>query len=110
MIAMLFGINQTYSVANAQEESKHIIVEVGSQKFDAILTNEEAAKEFYGKLPMTLNMSELNGNEKYYYMNQSIPTNNQVGGKIKTGDFRLYDGDCLVWFYKPFTTSYRYTN
>lgn len=58
---------------------------------------------------MKIKMSELNGNEKYYYMNQSIPTNNQVGGKIKTGDFRLYDGDCLVWFYKPFTTSYRYT-
>lgn len=110
MIAMLFGINQTYSLASAQEEPKHIIVEVGSQKFDAILTNEEAAKEFYGKLPMTLNMSELNGNEKYNYMQDSYTTNTKVANTIENGDIKLYGSSCMVLFYKTFSSGYSYTD
>ena len=31
-------------------------------------------KELINKLPLTINMSELNGNEKYYYFNDNFTT------------------------------------
>ena len=54
-------------------------------------------------------MSELHGNEKYYYFNESLPTNSERIGNINTGDLMLYGSDCLVLFYKSFSTSYSYT-
>lgn len=110
MFAVLFGINQTDRVAIAQEKDKHIIVEIGSQKFDAVLTNEEAANEFYGKLPLTLNMSELNGNEKYNYLPDSYTTNSKVANTIENGDIKLYGSSCMVLFYKTFSSGYSYTD
>ena len=61
------------------------------------------------KLPMTINMSELNGNEKYYYFSDSLPTDAKKPSKINTGDIMLYGDDCLVLFYKSFSTVYSYT-
>lgn len=58
---------------------------------------------------MTLNMSELNGNEKYHYLNSTLPTNAACPGTIQNGDILLYGNNCIVVFYKRFTTSYSYT-
>ncbi|MDO5157070.1 MAG: cyclophilin-like fold protein [Eubacteriales bacterium] len=110
MLALLFTINQTYSVVIAQETDKHIIVEIGSQKYDAILTNEDAASEFYGKLPLTFEMSELNGNEKYNYMTENYSTNAKVANTIENGDIKLYGSSCMVLFYKTFSSGYSYTD
>ena len=60
-------------------------------------------------LPHELNMEELNGNEKYVYLNTSLPTNPYNPKKINTGDVMLYGNNCLVIFYKSFETSYSYT-
>lgn len=60
-------------------------------------------------MPLTINMSELHGNEKYYYFNQSLPTNSERIGNIENGDLMLYGSDCLVLFYESFSTSYTYT-
>ena len=46
---------------------------------------------------------------KYYYFNDSMPTNSQRVGSINTGDIMLYGSDCLVLFYESFSTSYSYT-
>lgn len=54
-------------------------------------------------------MRELNGNEKYYYLNSSLPTNAQKVGYINAGDVMLYGNSCLVIFYESFATSYSYT-
>ena len=54
-------------------------------------------------------MDELNGNEKYYYMTSSLPTNSKRVGNIETGDIMLYGSDCLVIFYESFNTPYSYT-
>lgn len=54
-------------------------------------------------------MSELNGNEKYYYFEETLPSNATQIGTIQTGDIMLYGSDCLVLFYDTFSTSYRYT-
>lgn len=82
---------------------------VGNKTFTAALCDNEAAKRFKEQLPMTLNMSELNGNEKYYYLSGSLPTNSSRPSGIHEGDFMLYGNNCLVLFYKSFSTSYSYT-
>ena len=54
-------------------------------------------------------MSELNGNEKYVYLDKSLLTNPSNPKQINTGDVMLYGNNCLVIFYKSFETSYSYT-
>ena len=54
-------------------------------------------------------MNELNGNEKYVYLNNSLPTNSYNPKRINSGDIMLYGNNCLVIFYESFDTSYSYT-
>ena len=60
-------------------------------------------------LPLSLDMKELNGNEKYFYLSDSLPTNTENVGTINAGDIMLYGSDCIVLFYETFNTSYSYT-
>ena len=86
-----------------------ITVTVGGQTFSATLEDSETARALAQLLPLTLDMSELNGNEKYFYLDQSLPTNAKNPGQIHTGDLMLYGDNCLVLFYESFSTSYSYT-
>ena len=60
-------------------------------------------------LPMTINMSELNGNEKYFDLPVNLPTNASNPGTIQSGDLMIYGSNTLVLFYKTFSSSYGYT-
>ena len=91
------------------EESMRLNIKVGDKNFTATLESNNTTKSLLEKLPLTINMSELHGNEKYYYFNESLPTNSERIGNINTGDLMLYGSDCLVLFYKSFSTSYSYT-
>lgn len=86
-----------------------IKIKVNSQAFTATLLDNSSAKAFKEILPLTINMIELNGNEKYYDLTQSIQTNPSNTGNIKNGDLMLYGSKTLVLFYKTFSTSYSYT-
>lgn len=86
-----------------------IKIKVGSQTFTATLLDNNSAKAFKEMLPMTINMIELNGNEKYYDLPNSLPTNSSNPQTIKNGDLMLYGSKTLVLFYKTFSTSYSYT-
>lgn len=92
-----------------RKQVKTVDVIVNGKKFQAEMADTAAAKELAKRLPMTINMKELNGNEKYYYLSSGLPANENVSGQIKTGDIMLYGSDCLVFFYKNFRTSYQYT-
>ncbi len=107
-----------------RKQEKTVDVIVNGKKFQAKLADTAAAKELAKKLPMTINMKELNGNEKYCYLSFDLPANEtpsgdtsmpfgkndeNVSGQIRTGDIMLYGSDCLVFFYKNFRTSYQYT-
>jgi hypothetical protein len=65
--------------------------------------------EFKRRLPLTIDMSELNGNEKLYRFSTSLPTNASNPGTIQTSDLMLYGSNTLVLFYQTFSTSYSYT-
>ncbi|GAA6256332.1 hypothetical protein F070042J6_21840 [Bacteroides sp. f07] len=54
-------------------------------------------------------MSELNGNEKLFYLQNSLPTASFNPRTIQTGDLMLYSSTCVVLFYESFSTPYTYT-
>ncbi|MCD7777277.1 MAG: hypothetical protein LUH47_02080 [Clostridiales bacterium] len=91
------------------EDSLNISINIGNSTFTAELYDNESAKAFMDMLPVTVTMNELNGNEKYYYFDETFPTNTQSVGYINAGDLMLYGNNCLVLFYDSFSTSYRYT-
>lgn len=86
-----------------------ITITAGGTAFYAELYDTQAAREFAEMLPITVDMRELHGNEKYYSMQESLTGNASRPGTIHTGDLMLYGTDCLVLFYADFSTSYAYT-
>lgn len=81
----------------------------GTRRFVVNLEGNPSARAFAQLLPMTLDMPDLNGNEKHARLPSSLPTNPMQPGTIRTGDVMLYGNDTLVVFYKTFRSSYSYT-
>lgn len=92
-----------------EDNDLSITITANGRTFSANLYDNETAREFKSRLPFTLDMSELNGNEKYYCLPEVLPRNSSVPSGIKAGDIMLYGSDCLVIFYESFSTSYSYT-
>jgi hypothetical protein len=84
-------------------------IKVGSHTFTATLYDNASAAAFKAMLPMTVNMVELNRNEKYVDLSKDLPVNASNPGTILAGDLMLYGANTLVLFYKTFSTSYSYT-
>ena len=87
----------------------NIQIKVGNKRFTATLEDNATAKAFKAVLRMTIQMTELNGNEKYFRLSVDLPTNASNPGTIQTGDLMIYGQNTLVLFYKSFPTSYSYT-
>ena len=94
---------------NNQMENTSVIITVNGKEFNAVFYNNETANAFINMLPLTLNMNELNGNEKYYNLSTTLPVNSERVGSIKKGDIMLYGSNCIVVFYESFNTPYSYT-
>ena len=94
---------------NNQMENTSVIITVNGKEFNAVFYNNETANAFINMMPLTLNMSELNGNEKYYNLSTTLPVNSERVGSIKKGDIMLYGSNCIVIFYESFDTPYSYT-
>lgn len=86
-----------------------INIKVGSKTFTATLLDNNAAKVFKEMLPMTISMTELNGDEKYHDLPKNLPTKSANPGTTKKGDLMLFGSRTLVLFYKTRSTSYSYT-
>ncbi len=91
---------------NDGENMTSINITIGDKVFEAVLYDNETSKAFAEKLPVTYDMSELNGNEKYFYMENSLPADDIDLEKINTGDIMLYNSNYLVFFYDTFVPSY----
>ncbi|MBP5560517.1 MAG: hypothetical protein J6X70_01750 [Muribaculaceae bacterium] len=104
LIAILFSV-----VAQINAEVMKINVIIGDKTFTATISETETGRAFYNMLPLTLNMNELNGNEKYCYLDTSLPTASYRPGTIKAGDLLLYGSTCVVLFYETFSSSYSYS-
>jgi hypothetical protein len=84
-------------------------IRIGSDTFTATLFENPTTTAFVARLPLTVSMTELNGNEKYYDLPQNLPTNAFNISTAQAGDLVLYNANTLVLFYETFSTSYRYT-
>lgn len=84
-------------------------LKIGDKDFVLKLYNNPSVQALLKKMPLKLDMKDLNKNEKYNYFTENLPSSSESIKNIKTGDFMLYGSDCLVVFYKDFQTSYNYT-
>ncbi len=82
---------------------------INDKEFNIILEDNKTVKELMKMLPLEVLMNELNGNEKYYYLEKTLPTDSKRVEKIQTGDVMLFGNNYLVIFYESFKTSYSYT-
>lgn len=82
---------------------------INDKSYKVSLENNETVKELINMLPMTITMDDLNSNEKYCYLDKSLPTNSQSVETINRGDLMLFGNNCIVLFYETFSTSYQYT-
>ncbi len=102
--------NQAENNANNLDEViRSVKVTINNKEYTLTLEDNETARSFANLLPREFNMSELNGNEKYIYIDSSLPTNSSNPKQIHSGDVMLYEDNCLVIFYQSFDTSYSYT-
>ncbi|HEY5891945.1 MAG TPA: cyclophilin-like fold protein [Chthoniobacterales bacterium] len=100
------GVAQNDNKNTAENQMK---VQIGSKTFTATLYDNATATAFKAMLPLTLDMSDVNRNEKYFKFSKNLPTNDSNPGAIHTGDLMIWSSRGLVLFYKSFSTSSSYT-
>lgn len=101
----------TQSPGNAKNSEgdamKTIIITVGDSTFQAKLYDNETTRALLAQFPLRLNMSELNGKEKYYNSPENLPaTVTEQPATIQAGEIMLWSSNVLVLFYNTFPNSY----
>ena len=86
-----------------------LTIQINGKNFSAALEDNLSARAFAERLPLEVNMIELNGNEKYFYLDADLPSDSVSVERIHAGDLMLFGSNCVVLFYKDFATSYTYT-
>lgn len=104
------GNNGDENNGGENEMNRNITVRVGDYSFSVTLEDNATARAFTALLPMTVTMNEMNGNEKYHYLSENLPTDSYRPGTIRNGDLMLYGSSCVVLFYETFSSSYSYTH
>ena len=102
------NINNT-EIKSSKEVTKSVKMFIDDKEYTIDLEDNETANSFASLLPQEFEMNELNGNEKYVYLDNTLPTSSYSPKRINAGDVMLYGNNCLVVFYKSFDTSYSYT-
>jgi len=113
MLILAFAVSQGFGQSAESTSTNHaptqMKIKIGSSTFIATLDDNPTANAFKAMLPLTVEMQELNGNEKLYRFPDKLPTKASNPGTIKNGDLMLYGANTVVLFYKSFPTSYSYT-
>ena len=86
-----------------------IKITIGGHVFKATLETNATASAFKAMLPLTIDMRDLNSNEKFFDFPNNLPTNASSPRTINSGDLMLWGSNTLVLFYKTFSTTYSYT-
>lgn len=97
------------SARSAQTQGAAMKLTINNRSFTADLADTAAAQELCRLLPLTLNMQDHMGNEKYAPLPQSLPRSDHRPGRIEAGDVMLWQGDTIVVFYESFDSAYGYT-
>lgn len=84
-------------------------ITIGKRVFTATLQDNAAAVAFKAMLPLSLNMHDVNRNEKAFDLPSDLPTADANPRTIRTGDLMIWSSRTVVVFYKSFATPYSYT-
>lgn len=114
MIAAIASPGAAFAAINqptgpASSKNRMITMQIDNQSYRLIPADNAASRAMINKLPLSVEMVELNGNEKYVDLAFDLPVGPAVTGTIQAGDVMLYGNNTLVLFYKSFHTTYRYT-
>ena len=96
-------------IDNEEPVMSKIYISIDNEKLEANLENNSTVSALIKILPLEISMNDLNSNEKYAYLDESLPTNTYNPKHIEAGDVMLFGNNCLVVFYESFDTSYSYT-
>jgi len=105
-------LNQETSITNNNEKENKmakIYASLNNEKLEINLEENSTTSTLVKLLPLDITMNDLNKNEKYAYLNESLPTNTYSPKHIEAGDVMLFGDNCLVIFYESFDTSYSYS-
>ena len=91
------------------KDTSNMKVNIDGKEYIINLEDNATAKKLIELSPIEVTMEELNGNEKYVYLNSNFPVDPYKPGHIEQGDVMLFDNSCLVIFYKSFDTPFSYT-
>ena len=67
-----------------------VYININNKKLGIDLENNSTTSALIKLLPLELSMNDLNGNEKYVYLDESLPTNTYSPKHIEAGDV-MYD-------------------
>lgn len=95
--------DSTSDATEQEETTMQISVIVNDVHFTATIEDTAAGRELLSRLPLTLSMDELHGNEKYCYTGEPFDGEQSVPGTIEAGDLMVFGSDCLVLFYETFS-------
>ena len=105
-------LNQETSITNNNEKENKmakIYASLNNEKLEINLEENSTASALVKLLPLDITMNDLNKNEKYAYLDESLPTNTYSPKHVEAGDVMLFGDNCLVIFYESFDTSYSYS-
>ncbi|WP_051251502.1 cyclophilin-like fold protein [Paenibacillus harenae] len=84
-------------------------ITVGNTTFTAKMDDNETTEALIAQLPMTVNMSELNGLEKFYDLPSDLPAEStERPASIHAGEIMIWSSNTLVLFYNTFSNSNEY--
>ncbi|MES2716081.1 MAG: cyclophilin-like fold protein [Pseudomonadota bacterium] len=93
----------------ASREQPRMWMTIGTRRFAVTLEDNPTERAFMQLLPMTLDMPDLNSNEKHVRLPRSLPTQAERPGTLRAGDVMLYGSSTLVVFYETFDSSHSNT-
>ena len=110
-IYVIMNVVEKHQEENQQKMSETvgdlgtINVSIQGNTYEAKIESNNTAKDFLKLLPMTLNMTDQNGNEKYSYVYSGLSTNVTKTKNILAGDIVLSGSSTIKIFYKSTKSS-----
>ena len=105
----LAGLLFSLLAAGSSNAETRLWMTVGEHRFAVTLADTDAASAFAARLPMALDMTDLNGNKKKFDLPKDLPAKPSRPGTIRSGDLMLYGTNTVVVFYLTFDSPYSYT-
>ncbi len=96
-------------IDNEKVNMDKVYIRINNKRYEVVLDDNSTALGLVEMLPLELVMNDLNNNEKYAYLDRSLPANTYNPKRIEAGDIMLFGDNCLVVFYKSFDSDYSYS-